>query len=100
MSRKFQILFTITALILLAGCASSGKNFSWEDAGTLEKGMSPDQVQAIMGPPQTVSEDGTITTWMYHYTHATAYGSGESKMLTITFINGKMTNSTRTTSKI
>jgi len=63
------------SLLLLAGCWTYGTKFTQDQVRQLKPGMTVDEVEAIMGPPNSMMA-GTVTraTWVY----ATALGAVNS----------------------
>ncbi|AUV90997.1 hypothetical protein [Klebsiella aerogenes] len=78
-------LIIVLGLILLAGCATVGKDFSESDVASLQKGVTTEQtVLATFGKPATVtadSEGNKVYTWTY--AHATAFSVGQGKTLVV-----------------
>lgn len=80
--KKLIIAF---GFVLLAGCATVGKDFSESDVASIQKGMTTEQtVLSTFGKPATVtadSEGNKIYTWTY--AHATAFSVGQGKALVV-----------------
>ncbi|HIF6302245.1 TPA: hypothetical protein ACX3LH_004589 [Klebsiella michiganensis] len=78
-------LIIALGLVLLAGCATVGKDFPEQSVTSLQKGVTSEQtVLATFGKPAyiTTDSDGNkIYTWTY--AHATAFGAAKGKALVI-----------------
>lgn len=78
-------LLTVTLCVALAACA--GPDFSWEQARQLKTGMTPAQVEAIMGPPNNVRSTPTGMTWVWVWVNLYA----GTRTLAVVFENGVLT---------
>ena len=78
-------LIIALGLVLLAGCATVGKDFSESDVASIQKGVTTEQtVLATFGKPSAVtvdSEGNKVYTWTY--AHATAFSVGQGKTLVV-----------------
>lgn len=76
--------------VLLAGC-SAGKYFTWSQARQLHLGMTEAEVQAIMGPPSSMTAlatpEGPREKWVWVYVNML---SGSTKSLVVSFADGKV----------
>ncbi|MGC8806410.1 MAG: outer membrane protein assembly factor BamE domain-containing protein [Thiomonas sp.] len=77
LTRRSAFAATVLAAALLAGCASAGNEaLSKQTSASLnqhiQKGVTTkEQVQAILGQPQSVSFNGGQEQWTYNFAHAT-----------------------------
>jgi outer membrane protein assembly factor BamE (lipoprotein component of BamABCDE complex) len=82
---KMKKLIIAFGFVLLAGCATVGKDFSESDVASIQKGVTTEQtVLSTFGKPATVtadSEGNKIYTWTY--AHATAFSVGQGKALVV-----------------
>ena len=91
-------LSVITAALLLAGCATVGRDFDISKADQLRPGVSTaaDAV-ALLGPYSTESVTNGMHSYGWSYAHATAFGGAHGKTVVLTFgPDGKLVS--RTTS--
>jgi hypothetical protein len=72
---------TFLALLLLSGCASTGKAVA-----QLEPGMSKERILKVMGRPSDQSFRGTDEAWQYQG----IAGFGQCKYTTVWIANGKL----------
>ena len=77
MTKLNALLGTIFAAVILAGCASSGREINTENALKIEKGVSTKaDVKRLVGEPQQIANDSEGNqTWTYKYERATAKGT-------------------------
>lgn len=75
----------LAALLLLLLAACAGTPFKWEDVKRLKEGMSPQEVQAIMGAPYMVTANGRETKWVWSYSNGM---TGRTKAASVIFIDG------------
>ncbi len=62
MARLTDVLFLAVILSVLSGCAH---RHATELLGELQPGMSPTEVQAVLGPPVTVRSKYDRQAWLY-----------------------------------
>jgi len=80
--RTLGVLWVIT----LSGCSTLGTDFEENNALKIRKGMTRDEVIAVMGSPPSAVE-GTNDwrlTWVYTVSDPISFGS-RSKRVTVTF---------------
>ncbi|HEL3767624.1 outer membrane protein assembly factor BamE domain-containing protein [Stenotrophomonas maltophilia] len=85
--RMKRILIICLAIYLLAGCASAGHNFSFNDARKIQTGMSEQEVIRLLGPPSMVTTKGDTQVWVWSYATAGAL-SVSSKSVSAVFQDG------------
>lgn len=74
------------AIMVLSGCSTLGTDFEENNALKIRKGMTRDEVVAVMGSPPSEVE-GTNDwrlTWIYTVSDPISFGS-RSKRVTVTF---------------
>jgi len=76
--------------LLLAACATVGRDFSFEDAQRIKLGMTEAQVVQIMGKPTNKSIDGTGELWMWIYVTSTIGSPPNSKSFAVKIKNGEV----------
>lgn len=83
----------LACTVALCGCAA-GSNFSIEDAANIKTGMTKDEVTATLGrPTQKIMRVGSeIWTWA-----SVNLLTGESRVASVTFVDGKVTETHGTT---
>lgn len=74
-----------TVALALAACA--GTDFAWSQARQLRAGMTPAEVEALMGRPYMVTVRGDQTVWVW--SHVNALGS--ARTLSVVFKGGALT---------
>ncbi len=82
----------ILAALLAAGCAASDP-VKEQDLERIEKGMSQEEVRAILGNPSFASTDiGDVTRWVYERTERTYAPLRETTKasVVVTFAAGKV----------
>lgn len=79
----------MAAVLLLVGCASSGKYFTINDANKVTNGMTREEVIAIMGTnPYQITDRGK--TFIWSYAEVGFSGSTDSRAVRFNFDkNGK-----------
>lgn len=60
--KKLALIFA--ALVLLAGCATAGRQVNWDKARQVKVGMSEPEVTALMGSPYMVSSRDRGQRWI------------------------------------
>ena len=77
MRRFISVLSAIAFSLIVAGCASSGREINTTNASKIQKGVSTKaDVKRLVGEPQQISNDSDGNqTWSYTYTRATAKGT-------------------------
>ncbi len=85
--RRLAILALV--LLLATGCASTGRNFSFEDANRVQIGMTESEVRQIMGEPTNKHVERTGELWMW--IHVTGgLGGFNSKGFSVKFQYGRV----------
>lgn len=85
--RPFPVLI---AAIVLAGCATAGTKFEWENARKVTVGMPEDEVVALMGKPNSVTTRADVQVWTWIYVSA-GLGSVGSRRVTFPMKDGRVT---------
>jgi outer membrane murein-binding lipoprotein Lpp len=76
----------ITAALLLAGCATAGRDFDVSKADQLRPGVSTvSDAVALLGPYSTETDMNGMHSYGWNYAHATAFGGAHAKMVVLTF---------------
>jgi outer membrane protein assembly factor BamE len=96
-----KLLLLITSVILISGCTQfpgvykldipQGNILTQESVDQLEPGMTPRQVQFIMGTP-IIEDTFNSNRWDYIYTMKKAGETPALSRVTVLFTNGLLTN--------
>lgn len=82
-------IFVLALLSLLAGCASAGTSFEWDNARKVSVGMSEAELVALMGKPNSVATTGDSQQWTW--IHVTAgLGGTSSRRVSFGLKNGRV----------
>jgi outer membrane protein assembly factor BamE (lipoprotein component of BamABCDE complex) len=82
-----KIAFILAALVLLAGCATAGREVNWNRARQVKVGMSEPEVTALMGAPYMVSSRDGGQRWIWTYVNGF---TGASSTMTVDWKDGKV----------
>jgi hypothetical protein len=81
-----KYLLLVLSIVLSAGCV--GSNFTWDQVRQVKNGMTEPEVRHIMGPPQILS----VETNQIRLVYAESSPFGDTRMVTLIFVNGIVTN--------
>lgn len=87
---------SITAALLLAGCATAGHDFDMSKADQLTPGVSTvSDAVALLGPYTAESDTNGMHSYNWSYAHAGAFSTAHAKAVTLTFgPDGKLVSRT------
>jgi outer membrane protein assembly factor BamE (lipoprotein component of BamABCDE complex) len=85
-SSSLRTPLILWVLIVLSGCSTLGTDFEENNALKIRKGMTRDEVIAVMGSPpsQVEGTNDWRLTWIYTVSDPISFGS-RSKRVTVTF---------------
>lgn len=86
-----SLVLTAALALLAAGCGNSRGSISPDQYSQLEKGMSLDGVEAILGPPERTHRMGSGATETLYWYYNKTEGEG---LVKLTFEDGKVTGIT------
>lgn len=75
----------LLVLLLLAACATVGRNFDATSLSWLKAGTPKAEVTGKLGAPLRVGSDAGVPTWTYGYYEYRAFGDSNNKDLVIRF---------------
>jgi hypothetical protein len=82
MKQKITLIFALLAGVLLAGCETSAK------LNSVRIGMSKDEVQSLLGTPDSTSAQANVEYMTYYLTSEAGYGRDQPYMVRL--VNGKV----------
>jgi len=87
---------SLVPVLLLAGCASTGRDFDISKIDQLQTGVSTvTDAVALLGPYSTEAVTNNMHTYAWSFAHATAFGTGHAKTAILTFgPDGKLVSRT------
>jgi outer membrane protein assembly factor BamE (lipoprotein component of BamABCDE complex) len=98
---RFLNLLCVCLLALIIGC-TSGRKLDPQSVESLRKGMSINEVERLIGPPEHISTaEGGKTYYMYYHSivgGAFGYAKGKMHKLNLTFTNSRLTHIDKTIS--
>jgi outer membrane protein assembly factor BamE (lipoprotein component of BamABCDE complex) len=77
----------LAGLVLLAGCATAGREVDWDKARQVKIGMTESEVTALMGSPYMVSSRDGGQRWIWTYVNGF---TGASSTMTVDWKDGKV----------
>lgn len=83
-------LLALAPLVFSGACASTGRDFSFDDARRIKIGMTEAEVLEIMGPPTNKSIDLSGELWMWIYVTSTLGSPPNSKSFAVKLENAKV----------
>lgn len=85
-----RIALLLTLLMLSGACASTGRDFSFDDARRIKLGMTEAQVLEIMGRPTNKSIDLSGELWMWIYVTSTIGSPPNRKSFAVKLRDGQV----------
>jgi hypothetical protein len=82
MKSKISLVFALLACVLFAGCETSAK------LNSVRIGMSKDEVQSLLGTPDSTSAQANVEYMTYYLTSDAGYGHDQPYMVRL--VNGKV----------
>ena len=93
---KILNLISLGIIIFIFGCASGGRKLDPQAVNKLQEGMTMNQVEQLIGPPEHISTaEGGKTYYMYYHGSvggAFGYAKGKTHMLNLTFTGPRLTH--------
>jgi Short C-terminal domain/SmpA / OmlA family len=82
MKTKISLIFALLVGVLLAGCESSAK------LNNIKIGMTKDEVQSVLGTPDSTSAQANVEYMTYYLDAESGYGRDQPYMIRL--VNGKV----------